>query len=442
MVDFISKGAEKMENLILKSISVENFASFAEPITFTTEADLSKKEHLENTFPLDDLRFNKVSFLYGANGSGKTFFCKILREIQRLLLVSPLTTTDAAQLLSIPQLKEMDLPVKTFAFDTSFQSKPTKFAIELILDGTTYHYAFSVSGKEIVYELLTKKYRRTEKLLERTSPSFKDITVRSELKGFDSAKHTVKEEALCLPIAAMLNTPLASKLVSAINSINVVNMATGRLNPVNPKETFSEDRIQKYIGIVQKADPTLRDIKVSFEEEEVARQKISSDDFENRELIAKKTKVAIDSRHAVYENGEETTSAPISFFADESLGTVKLFTALPYLFDVLEHGGALVIDELENGLHLSLAKEIINLFTSEKTNPHHAQLICTSHQPLLVDGNYRRDQVWITAKDPCGKSSLHRMSDLKTSRAKVNLANRILEGAFGCNPDLFFNNNT
>ena len=130
------------------------------------------------------------------------------------------------------------------------------------------------------------------------------------------------------------------------------------------------------------------------------------------------------------------------FFADESLGTVKLFTALPYLFDVLEHGGALVIDELENGLHLSLAKEIINLFTSEKTNPHHAQLICTSHQPLLVDGNYRRDQVWITAKDPCGKSSLHRMSDLKTSRAKVNLANRILEGAFGCNPDLFFNNNT
>ena len=27
-----------MENLILKSLSAENFASFAEPITFTTEA--------------------------------------------------------------------------------------------------------------------------------------------------------------------------------------------------------------------------------------------------------------------------------------------------------------------------------------------------------------------------------------------------------------------
>lgn len=171
-----------MENLILKSISVENFASFAEPIIFTTESDLSKKEHLDNTFACGDSRFNKVSFLYGANGSGKTFFCKILREIQRLLLVSPLAATDAAQLLSIPQLKEMDTPVKTFAFDTSFQEKPTKFAIELIIDGTTYRYAFSVKGKEVVYELLTKKHRRTEKLLERTSSSFKDITLRSDLK--------------------------------------------------------------------------------------------------------------------------------------------------------------------------------------------------------------------------------------------------------------------
>ena len=76
----------------------------------------------------------------------------------------------------------------------------------------------------------------------------------------------------------------------------------------------------------------------------------------------------MDTAHAVYENGEETSSTPISFFAEESLGTVKLFTALPYLFDVLESGGILFIDEIENGLHLSLAKEIIKLFINEETN--------------------------------------------------------------------------
>lgn len=234
------------------------------------------------------------------------------------------------------------------------------------------------------------------------------------------------------------NNKLASKIVDAIQGIQIVSMTAARLKPTKSKESFSDERLEKYLDIIQKADPTIRDIKVSFEEEELARQKIEIDDFENREIIATKTTVGVDTAHAVYENGEETSSTPISFFAEESLGTVKLFTALPYLFDVLESGGILFIDEIENGLHLLLAKEIIKLFINEETNPHHAQLICTSHQPLLVSGNFRRDQVWVTSKDNYGKSTLHRLNECKTSRAKVNLVNRLLEGAFGCNPDMFF----
>ncbi len=433
-----------MDNVILKSLSAENFASFAERIEFSTETDSGKKEHLENTFTVEDMRFNKVSFLYGANGSGKTFFCKILREIQRILALSPLiTATNSAQFLATPQIKGMDAHVKPFAFDTQYQDKPTTLGIDIVLDGVSYHYEFSIQGKTVVREILTKKFRRTEKLIERTSPSFKDILLRSDLKGFEPTKQTVKPEALCLPVAAMLNNPLAARLNAVICGIQVVSMAAGRLNPINPKKTFTEERIAKYIHIIQKADPTIRNISVSTSEEEIARQKIDTDDFENREIIAKKMTVSIDTKHAVYSNGEEQDSqVPITFFAEESLGTVKLFTALPYLYDVLEMGGVLIIDELENGLHLSLAKEIISLFSSEESNPNHAQLICTSHQPLLLDGDYRRDQVWVATKDSVGKSSLHRLSELQTPRAKVNLTAQILKGAFGCNPQLFFDNNT
>lgn len=429
-----------MDNVILKSLSAENFASFAERIEFSTETDSGKKEHLENTFTVEDMRFNKVSFLYGANGSGKTFFCKILREIQRILALSPLiTATNSAQFLATPQIKGMDAPVKPFAFDTQYQDKPTTLGIDIVLDGVSYHYEFSIQGKTVVREILTKKFRRTEKLIERTSPSFKDILLRSDLKGFEPTKQTVKPEALCLPVAAMLNNPLAARLNAVICGIQVVSMAAGRLNPINPKKTFTEERIAKYIHIIQKADPTIRNISVSTSEEEIARQKIDTDDFENREIIAKKMTVSIDTKHAVYSNGEEQDSqVPITFFAEESLGTVKLFTALPYLYDVLEMGGVLIIDELENGLHLSLAKEIISLFSSEESNPNHAQLICTSHQPLLLDGDFRRDQVWVATKDSVGKSSLHRLSELQTPRAKVNLTAQILKGAFGCNPRLFF----
>lgn len=427
-----------MNNTILKYLSVENFASFADKIEFTTEIDSGKKEFMESAFLCGDKQFNKVSFLYGANGSGKTFFCKIIREIQRLLEWSPLCGMNNSELLSLPQLKGMDAPITTFAFDMSYEEKPTRFIVEIILDGITYHYEFAVLNRKIEYELLTKKYRRTEKLIERTSPSYKDIILKSDLKDFENTKQVVKEEALCLPIAALLNNEMALKINAAIKGICVVSMTAARLKPTNSKEAFSDERLAKYINILQKADPTLRDIKVSFEEEEIAHQKIDSDDFENREIIAKKMTVGVDTVHAVFKDGKETTSTPITFFADESLGTVKLFTALPYLFDILESGGVLVIDEIENGLHLSLAKEIVALFMNESTNPNHAQLICTSHQPLLLDGAFRRDQVWIASKDALGKSSLHRLSDYKTSRAKVNLTNKILEGAFGCNPNNFF----
>ena len=42
------------------------------------------------------------------------------------------------------------------------------------------------------------------------------------------------------------------------------------------------------------------------------------------------------------------------------------------------------LDEIENGLHPNLVKEIVNLFYSEETTPHHAQLICTTHDVGLM----------------------------------------------------------
>lgn len=431
-----------MVGTVLKSLSAENFASFADRVFFTTEVDSSKKDSTVNTFEVDDTRFNKVSFLYGANGSGKTFFCKILREIQRLLMFSPLTAMSNPDVLSFPQFKGIDSPVRAFAFDTKYRDRPTIFSIAIVLDKITYEYTFAMREKKVVSELLTKKFRRTEKLLERTSPSYKDIVLRAELKDFEDSVSKVKEEALCLPIAEMFNNELATKIVTAIREIQVVSMTAAKIAPATAKDSFSKERLDKYADVLKKADPTIRKINVSLSEEEITRQRIDGDDFENREFIATKQTLGIDTIHAVYENGEEKSATPISFFADESLGTVKIFTALPYLYNVLETGGVLLIDEIENGLHLSLAKEIVRLFTNEQSNPNSAQLICTSHQPLLLDGDFRRDQVWVCSKDTFGKCSLSRMSKLPTSRAKVNLTNRILEGALGCNPKLFFENNT
>lgn len=428
-----------MERAILKSISAENFASFAEKIVFSCIADESKKEHKMNTFKIGDNIINKVSYIYGANGSGKTFFCKVFREIQRMVVLSPLFMMKKLPIKDLFPSEDLLKPMPKFAFDIAYKDLPTTLGIDIIIDEITYHYEFSVFNQMVVYELLTKKYRRTEKILERTSPSFEDIILKSELKSFEDNKHVVKKEALCLAMAAMLNNDLADTIVNAIKEINVVNMTYPRLDPTEI-EAFSEERIKKYVKVLKKADPTIREMHINYKEEEVARQKIESDDFENREIIQKKTTVGVKTEHALYDHGLEIKSGTdqIEFFKDESLGTIKLFTALPYLFDILEKGGVLVLDEIENGLHLSLVKEIISLFINEKTNPYNAQLICTTHQPLLVSNDVKKDQVWVISKDKFGKSFLKRLSDKNFSRAKVNLTNKILEGALGCNPEKFF----
>ncbi len=427
-----------MNNCILKSLSVENFASFADKTDFTTLIDSSKKDSTDFSIYINDEYYNRVSYVYGSNGSGKTFFCKILREIQRLIDWSPLTAMNNSHLLDLPQFKGINATVPYFAFDVGYANKPTTFEIEVLIDNVYYHYKFSVLNQKIIYELLTKKYKRTEKLLERTSSSYKDIVLKSDLKNFEPIKQVVKEEALALPVAALLNNRLATKIINTIKNIQIVSMTAARIQPADSKNAFSDSRLEKYAKILSKADPTIRKMTVSLLEEEVSREKIEIDDFENRELIAKKTTVEVNSEHAVYENGVETSRTPIKFFTDESLGTIKLFTTLPYLYDTLESGGTLIIDEIENGLHLSLVREIVELFDNPTTNPNNAQLICTSHQPLLISKNTRRDQVWVISKNEYGKSKIHRMSDFKTSRSKVNLQNKILDGAFGCKPEKFF----
>ncbi len=426
-----------MQKIILKSVMAENFASFANRVVFTCVADESKKEYQMNTFQAGEDTINKVSYVYGANGSGKTFFCKILREFQKMILLSPLYTIKDLQTGVLS--KEFKKQIPYFIFDIEHEEIPITLGADFIIEDVTYHYEFSILKQKIIHELLTRKYRRTEKILERTSPNYQDITLKSELKSFESMKNVVKENMLCLTMAFVLNNELANTLVDAIKEIKILNMAVPHLGARNP-EAFSKERIQKYVKILQKADPTIREIQVQCKEEEVLRQKLKSDDFENKEVIRTKTTVEVKSKHALYQDGIEidTVADQIDFFEDESLGTIKLFTTLPYLFDVLENGGVLILDEIENGLHLSLVKEMISLFINEESNPHHAQLICTTHQPLLVSENVKRDQVWILSKDKFGKSVINRLSDKSFSRAKVNLTNQLLEGVFGCNPEKIF----
>lgn len=432
-----------MKNAILKSISATNFGPFNGTIEFDMETSVPKGQIIDNhTFVAgDNQQFNKIAYIYGANGSGKSNFCKIILQIQRAIMLSPIRASNNPQLLDMLPLKdELAVQRNYFKFDVSGKGRVTSYSIQVLIDDVLYTYSFSIAeNNDVVSEKLMKKKRRTETILERTSPKFESITLKSELKSFHDNVHVVKDNALCLSMASFLNNKLATTIVATITDIQVVNMAAMRGLSNLSEETFSAEKKEEYLRILKSADPTLEDIQVEFNEKKVEKHSLDSDDLENRAVILKSVRVDVKSTHSIYDNHKAVSQSELPFLQIESNGTIKLLDILPTIFDALSTGNILIVDEIENGLHPTVVKKMIELFYNPETNPHNAQLICTTHNILLINEAVQRDEVWLMDKNEYGESSMKHISDIPGLRSYDKLGQKMIEGAFGAMPNIISN---
>lgn len=432
-----------MKNAILKSISATNFGPFNGTITFDMETSVPKGQIIDNhTFIAgDNQQFNKIAYIYGANGSGKSNFCKIILRIQRTIMLSPIRASNNPQLLDMLPLKdELAVQRNHFKFDVSGKERATSYSIQILIEDVLYTYSFSIAENyDVISEKLTKKKRRTETILERTSPKFESITLKSELKSFENNVYVVKNNALCLSMASFLNNKLATLIVSTITNIQVVNMAAMRGLSNLSEESFSAEQKEKYLRILKSADPTLEDIQVEFNEEKVEKRALDSEDFENRSVVLKSVRVDVQSTHNIYEDHKAVERSILPFLQIESNGTIKLLNILPTIFDALSTGNILIVDEIENGLHPTVVKRMIELFYNPETNPHNAQLICTTHNILLINEAVQRDEVWLMDKNEYGESSMKHISDISGLRSYDKLGQKMIEGAFGAMPKIITN---
>src|SRR5690606_38290612 len=125
--------------------------------------------------------------------------------------------------------------------------------------------------------------------------------------------------------------------------------------------------------------------------------------------------------------------------SQESAGTNKLFNISGPVFDVLNNGGALVVDELDSSLHPLLTLAITKLFHSKEFNRNNAQLIFTTHDTnLLYYGKYRRDQIYFVEKNQYGASEMYSLveykEDGKTIRKDRSFEKDYIEGRYGAIP--------
>ena len=79
-----------------------------------------------------------------------------------------------------------------------------------------------------------------------------------------------------------------------------------------------------------------------------------------------------------------------------SSGTIKGLTVFKFAERVLEVGGYLVVDELENHFNKEIVSVLMGFFTDNKINKNGATLIFSTHYPELLDNVSRNDCIYIT----------------------------------------------
>ena len=142
--------------------------------------------------------------------------------------------------------------------------------------------------------------------------------------------------------------------------------------------------------------------------------------------------VAMLSLHKLRDSNE---IAGFSFERDESNGTQRFFGVIGPILRALDHGSALVVDELDCSMHPQLTRKLVEMFHSAEMNPKGAQLIFATHDTnLMTPSLFRRDQIWLTEKGKNGGTELFSLSDIDSKnrpRKEEPFEKNYLAGRYG-----------
>ncbi len=403
---------------------VSNFLSIKDEVVLSLDSTASSKLP-GNYFHELDYKLLKTAAIYGPNASGKSNIMKSFHFALDIIRNSQQYKVDT-RFLNIP-----------FLNDETSRSEPSKFEFTFIKNSTKYIYGFSILPEGIVEEYLYYKPEGENKktFFKRNEGSkgkrFKFLLDRKDQEKW--GKETIKQK-LYLPKA--VNDYNYGKMKEVYEYLaNDLIMVLQVFNPNWGKYTrermISDERFKKWcLDIIKKADfGGIEDIIVKKEKRTLSgiEFKLEGESFQSKPMIKKEEEYFdLDFVH-LDEKGDEV------LFKEnmESTGTNKTLNMLGPIYDIIETGKTLFIDEFELNLHPNITEFIIRLFHS-KQNRKNGQLVITTHDTTLLKKSdlFRRDQVYICTKEPNRSTDLSCLVEFDL-RESINFENAYLNGRVG-----------
>lgn len=368
--------------------------------------------------------------IYGLNAGGKSNLIDAMLFMQNFIASSN-TISGGQKILFQP-----------FLLDKSTLKEPSFFEITFLSGTVRYQYGFILNAERIVKEWLLEYYSAKPRTLfvrhyneEKNSDEY-DFS--DHLKGPKKSWETVvTKTSLFLSVIGQTSAEnVRNEKIRNVFDFLASNILIFRAGQ-QPNFNHTIERLKKgeeaekeaVLEFLQKADISVAAIELK-EHKDVVMHKIEFNDAGVKSAGSEK----VEGTSVIFKHQTDNGSADFDLFANESLGTQKLFAFAAILYDVLKHGKILIMDEIEAHLHPLLVEWIITKFNDTKSNPHHAQLLFTTHNTYLLDlKKLRRDQIWFIEKD---KDQASILSSLLDFSPRKSIAKGYLGGRYGAIPML------
>lgn len=302
------------------------------------------EEHRNILYPLfSNVYLNSANGFIGINASGKTSVLKVILLVLGIINNEPINHLETKDILGDAR------EVKLNAYFFSGQRKEI-CRLETIITSQK-NKSEGASYCIISERLWTKKAD--------------EVTTRKAMLDFDGKEPVIirssREEFLSDDVSIMIARNKKTK-----EHVRIVNLLKYTNENILP---FSEDIPAEVITFL---DPAI--------------ERLHFDEKEKESLI-----------HLKFKGKEEillNSAAELNNYL--SSGTIKGMITFTLAQEVLQSGGYMVVDEVENHFNKEIVTTLMRFFMDSKLNKNGGTLVFSTHYPELLDEYDRNDSIFIT----------------------------------------------
>lgn len=343
----------------LLRITAEGLPLFKEKLDLSFYAQQRVAEEHKSILSslFSNIYLNSANGFIGINASGKTSVLKVILLVLELLNNEPINHIETRDILG--DSKEVKLNVYFFSrkvnevcrLETIIAAKKSKS------EGTSY---------SIIAETLWTK-------------NTGEVTTRKAMLDFDGREPAIirssQEEFLSDDVSIMIARN--KKMKEQVHIVNLLKFTNINVLPL------SEDIPAEVITFL---DPTI--------------ESLHFDEKDKKQIIYLKFK----------GKEEIILNHPVELNNYLSSGTVKGMITFTLAQEVLQSGGYIVVDEVENHFNKEIVTTLMRFFMDSKLNKNGGTLIFSTHYPELLDEYDRNDSIFITRN--CNGITVENLSNI------------------------------